>query len=403
MTKDIFDFKNCKSIAIMGGTFDPIHYGHLATANVVRQEFNIQKVIFIPTGTPPHKEKNNISSAEHRYLMTVLATLDNSDFDVSKIEINREGVTYTIDTIEFIRSVVPEDTKIYFITGADAISKVSTWKNSEKLFELCEFIAVTRPNYIISSEVKQSLQKFENKIHFLEVPALAISSSDIRNRVKTERTISYLLPKGVEEYIYKFNLYRENQYLSKYKQIIEILKENLNISRFNHSLEVAEEAISLARKYNVNEEDAFLAGVLHDCAKCFDPDKKIELCKKYNIELDEVMLSQIDLTHSFLGYFVARDDYKITDENILNSIKYHTTGKANMTDLEKIIYIADYIEPTRKPFEHQAKARELAYTNLDEAMYFILESTIHRNLQRNRLIHNLSEVALDFYEKKEIK
>lgn len=396
MEKDISNLKSCQNIAIMGGTFDPIHYGHLVAANVVQQEFNIDKVIFIPTGNPSHKQNVTISSAEHRYTMTVLATLDNPNFSVSKLEIDREGLTYTIDTIEYIKSILP-NVKIYFITGTDAISQISTWKNSERLFELAEFIAVTRPNYLLTDDIKAVLDNF--KIHFIEIPALSISSTDIKKRVKSKKSISYLLPRSVEDYILKFNLYKEKDFFLEYKHIIDKLKQNLNTNRFNHSVEVAKEAIKLAKIYNYNEEQAFLAGILHDCAKCFTSEKKIELCKKYGIELDELFLKQIDLTHSFLGYFIARDEYGISNENILNAIKYHTTGKQNMSTLEKIIYIADYIEPTRAPFEHQAKARELAYKNLDDTMKFILKSTIDFNLSKNRLIHNLSIVALEFYEK----
>ena len=395
------DFKKFTNIGIFGGTFDPIHYGHLSIANTVKVKFNLDKVIFIPNGLPYYK--SGTSTPNHRYIMTLLATLDNPNFSVSKIEIDRDPPIYTIDTIKLIKSIIPDQTKLFFIMGMDSISQITTWKNPQDILKLCDFIVVTRPNYTISAEVKKFLQNFIERIHFLETPALDISSTYIKNCIKSGLPITYLLPKNVEEYILKFNLYNHSYLFEKYKDIIEKLKQNMNSKRFLHSVEVAKEAINLAKKYNSNTEDAFLAGILHDCAKCFSAEKKLDLCKKYSIELDDAILNQIDLSHSFLGYFIARDDYNIKDENILSAIKYHTTGNKNMSVLQKIIYIADYIEPTRPPFDTQAKARELAYKDLDLAMKFILQSVIDFNLSRNRIIHKLSIIALDFYERECIK
>jgi len=211
MRNEIFDCKGCKRIAIMGGTFDPVHYGHLVTAEAVRDKFNIERVLFVPTGNPPHKNNKKVTPSEHRYLMTVLATVTNSYFDVSRIEIDRTGYTYTIDTINELKKFVSEDTIIYFITGADAVHQILAWKDTEKLFNICEFIAVTRPGYNkdeLFREVEGLKSRFESKIHFLEVPSLDISSSDIRNRIKEGNSIKYMLPEEVENYIYKFELYK---------------------------------------------------------------------------------------------------------------------------------------------------------------------------------------------------
>lgn len=211
MESKMSDYKYCKTIAIMGGTFDPIHYGHLVTAEAVRHKFNIERVLFIPTGNPPHKTDKKVNSSEHRYLMTVLATVTNPYFDVSRMEIDRQGYTYTIDTIMELKNIVSEDTMFYFITGADAIHQILTWKEPEKLLGLCEFVAVTRPGYNknkLFNEIENLRNRFESKIHFMEGPSLDISSSDIRNRVQQDFPIKYMLPETVESYIYKFKLYR---------------------------------------------------------------------------------------------------------------------------------------------------------------------------------------------------
>lgn len=199
-----------KRLAIMGGTFDPIHIGHLMTAEEVRHEFDIDQVVFIPTGYPPHKENNRVTHSEHRYLMTVLATVENPHFNVSRIEIDRPGKTYTVDTIKEIKEMYTPDMKIYFITGADAVNEILTWKHAEELMRICEFVAVTRPGYNkkrLKAKLDELRKSFECTVHFLEVPALAISSSDIRRRVEKGRPIQYLVTQSVEKYIHKFKLY----------------------------------------------------------------------------------------------------------------------------------------------------------------------------------------------------
>ena len=201
---------NIKKLAIMGGTFDPIHIGHLMTAEEVRTEFDIDQVIFIPTGQPPHKDAERVTHSEHRYLMTVLATIENPHFNVSRIEIDRPGETYTVDTIEKIIETYGADIRIYFITGADAVHEILTWERVEDLMKICEFVAVTRPGYKrrqLKATVEELKESFECKVHYLEVPALAISSSDIRKRVEKYKPIQYLVTQPVEQYIQKFKLY----------------------------------------------------------------------------------------------------------------------------------------------------------------------------------------------------
>ncbi|HHY97234.1 MAG TPA: nicotinate-nucleotide adenylyltransferase [Firmicutes bacterium] len=198
-------------LGIMGGTFDPIHYGHLVTAEAARVEFDLDVVVFVPSGCPPHKKAYEVSPAEDRYLMTVLATATNPYFRVSRMEIDRPGPSYTVDTVrEFQRRCGPH-VKLFFITGADATLEIVTWKDSDELLQQCSFIAATRPGYQIEKieeEVSRIRQRCPNGIHVLEVPALAISSTDIRRRVREGKPIKYLVPESVESHIFKAGLYR---------------------------------------------------------------------------------------------------------------------------------------------------------------------------------------------------
>lgn len=205
---------NCKlKLGIMGGTFDPIHFGHLVTAEAVRVEFNLDKVIFVPAGNPPHKIKRAVTDKKHRYLMTILATVTNPYFEVSTIEIDREGYTYTIDTIKEFKRIYGEETELYFITGADAILEIFTWKNAEELLKLCNFVAATRPGFekkLIDEKLKRTKEIYGKEIYKVAVPSLAISSTDIRERVSKRKPIKYLLPESVERYIEKCGLYKKD-------------------------------------------------------------------------------------------------------------------------------------------------------------------------------------------------
>lgn len=199
-----------RAIGLMGGTFDPIHYGHLVTAEAARCEFNLDKVIFVPSAHPPHKKSMRITDPQHRFLMTQLAITSNPYFELSREEMDRPGPSYAVDTVKAFQELFGPEVKLYFITGADAILEILTWKNVEQLMESCYFIAATRPGYQLE-ELQDCLRdlpsRYLERIFSLTVPAMAISSTDIRQRVANERSIKYLLPETVEQYVDKNKLY----------------------------------------------------------------------------------------------------------------------------------------------------------------------------------------------------
>ena len=193
-------------IGLMGGTFDPIHYGHMVTAEYARTEFNLDKVIFIPSCNPPHKRLRKVTEEEKRMEMVQLATITYFSFEVSDVEIKRGGWSYTYDTVCYFRELYGDEAQLYFITGADAIMEILTWKNVDELLKSCEFIAATRPGYYL--DIAKTLPRaYWDSIHFMEIPALSISSTAIRSRVFFGKSIKYLLPESVETYIQKNKLY----------------------------------------------------------------------------------------------------------------------------------------------------------------------------------------------------
>ena len=187
-------------IGVMGGTFDPIHHGHLVAASEVAQSFDLDEVVFVPTGMPWQKQK--VTEGEHRYLMTVIATASNPRFTVSRVDIDRDGPTYTIDTLRDLKAARP-DAELFFITGADAIAQILGWRDHDELWQLAHFVAVSRPGHVLSTEGLPS-----EDVSQLEVPALAISSTDCRARVRSGNPVWYLVPDGVVQYIAKHHLYR---------------------------------------------------------------------------------------------------------------------------------------------------------------------------------------------------
>ncbi|WP_394283970.1 nicotinate-nucleotide adenylyltransferase [Corynebacterium sp.] len=193
-------------IGIMGGTFDPIHNGHLVAASEVADRFDLDRVVFVPTGEPWQKADRRVSPAEDRYLMTVIATAANPRFTVSRVDIDRSGPTYTIDTLKDLGEQF-QGAELYFITGADAMASIMSWHDWEKMFDLAHFVGVTRPGYELSE--KMLPDGHGDRVQLIDVPAMAISSTDIRRRAAAGRPVWYLVPDGVVQYIAKNNVYVE--------------------------------------------------------------------------------------------------------------------------------------------------------------------------------------------------
>ena len=189
----------------MGGTFDPIHHGHLVAASEVQAWFDLDEVVFVPTGQPYHKANSSVSPAEHRYLMTVVATASNPRFTVSRVDLDRSGPTYTIDTLSDLAAVHP-DTDLFFITGADALTDILGWRSSVELFALAHFVGCTRPGYSMERSTLDAMPR--ERVTLVEIPALAISSTDCRQRTARGEPVWYLVPDGVVQYISKHRLYQ---------------------------------------------------------------------------------------------------------------------------------------------------------------------------------------------------
>jgi nicotinate-nucleotide adenylyltransferase len=206
--------EQAEKIGIMGGTFDPIHFGHLLPAETALEVFSLNKVLFIPSGQPPHKGDRRVSPSEHRYAMTLLATEDNPRFEVSRVELDRGGLSFTVDTLQTLRESYGCATEFYFITGVDAITEIFLWKSWKSLFDLCHFVVAERPGYDLKEFFRQVrtygddfYSKVGERVHAMPCPLLEISSTDIRRRVAGGSSVRYLVPRAVADYISKTGLY----------------------------------------------------------------------------------------------------------------------------------------------------------------------------------------------------
>jgi nicotinate-nucleotide adenylyltransferase len=383
-------------IGVMGGTFDPIHYGHLAAAEAARARFALSRVLFIPAGQPPHKNGAFLTAANHRYCMTQLAIANDRFFFASRLEIDRQNFSFTVDTLRELRAVYGADTKLYMIIGADTLKEMPTWRDPARVFSLCECVAVTRASYDrLAMECRSNdlVKQYGAKIHLLEMHNLEISSTDIRQKLLAGKSVKFLLPDLVERYIRKHHLYTQYDEWDVY-QLERQIERQLSDKRFRHTIGVCETAVSLADRYETNRQSAYVAALLHDCAKELPSEKQLTLCEQLGVPLDDVMKKQKDLIHSFLGAALAQRDYQISDPEILDAIRFHTTGRANMSLLEKILIVADMTEPNRKPYYLLEEIRAAAFLDIDKAVMAGLKSKIFIAREKKKQVHPLSLEAL---------
>lgn len=337
-------------IGILGGSFDPVHYGHLILADQLIQEAGLDKVVFIPAYVSPFKTDSTQTSAEDRYEMLKLAIADNPQFDASDIEIKKEGPSYTIDTLNALKAQAGPDDEIYFIMGQDTFLEIKKWHRSDELLRNYSFIIGKRPG----ESTKEMFALFKElfavykglKVEFFDIPEMDISSTTLRNKLKLGKSVRYFLPDPVLDYIYEHNLY--GLLIPKLRAFVEA---NVKPTRFEHTKGVVDTARKLAVRYNVDPYKAEVAAWFHDAYR-----------------------SAGNLEHGPLAAEKIQTDFGVTDPDIIAAIKNHTTGHRGMSDLEKVIYVADSLEPGRD-FPGVEDLRKIMYVDLDTIMYELMVHT----------------------------
>ncbi len=382
-------------IGIYGGTFDPPHLGHIAAASSAVSVLGLEKLIMIPAGNPPHKELEEDScSPAARLEMTYLAALDIPGAQVSDIEIKRDGKSYTVDTVLELRRINP-GAEFYILMGTDMFLTIEKWKEYKSLFKIAAIAAFSRASEDetkINEKTAVLREKYGARAVFVPNKAVEASSSEIRAMLPQRQGRAFLSDRVYSQIIRKryygarpdFSWLREKAYAM------------LDEKRIPHVRGCEEEAVSLADRWGADRDEAREAAILHDITKREQLDSHLLLCKKYDIIIDTVEKSDNKLLHSKTGAAAARDLFGVSGK-VYGAILWHTTGRAGMTLLEKIIYIADYIEPTRD-FEGLEELRRLAYSDIDEAMIAGLRMSLKDMHRRGITPHERSVTALRYLE-----
>lgn len=389
-------------IGIYGGTFNPPHVGHIYAARQAARILKLDKLLMVPTGIAPHKQlPADSATPAQRLEMLQLAIEADPELQVSDIEIRRDGPSYTWETVQQLQQMYP-DSQLILLMGTDMFLSFWNWREPEKIAEIAELAVLYRGDANEKQLIQQQKRLSEEKgarVTVIENETVTISSTDLR-RMLIFDCASEFLPKGVEHYIRENGIYGTGKDCKNLSMpeletvVIGLLKPN----RVAHVLGCRDTAVQLARHWGADEEDAARAGILHDITKALDGPLQLTLCRQYGMMLDTFSENNPKTLHALTGSLVAE---RIFGENqrVVDAIYSHTTGKANMNLLEKIIYVADYMEPVRN-FPGVERLRELAFSDLDGALELGLQMTLELLIEQKREISPGTREALADLKKK---
>ena len=389
------------NIGIYGGTFDPPHWGHITAARAAMEQLKLDRLVLIPDRVPPHKAlPEGSASPEQRLEMAALAAAElGKRAEVSDRELRRSGPSYTSDTLAELRREHPEDT-LWLLMGSDMFLSLQTWHAPERIMELARIAPFSREAADESETFAAQQSRLERaygaQIQIVQNPEVwELSSTEVRAALAAGRG-SDLLPPAVYGYVLREHLYGTHKALTGLTpdELRPIAMSYLKPKRMPHVLGTEQEAVRLVRRYGGDETQARIAALLHDCTKKLDMAQQLALCEKYGIMLDELEQKALKLLHSKTGAAIARDVFGVEDA-VYDAILYHTTGKPDMTRLEKIIYLADYIEPTRD-FPGVDELRKTVYEDMDKGLLMGLTMTIQEMEEMGNPVHHLTRDARDY-------
>lgn len=394
-----------KKIGVYGGTFNPPHMGHIKAAQNAAEELRLDHVFFIPAGTPPHKEMPAGSPTDEQRLEMMVRAVDPLPFAmVLDVELRRSGKSYTVDTLEWLCVEYPED-EFYLLMGTDMFLSFDQWHMPERICSLAKLVAFYREKNdlkqerLIYNQAERLSGRFDAQVEIVENDFIEISSSVLRSMLAFSCGQDYI-PQSVYEYIVENRLYSidktkmQNSMDDMRSQVVALMQP----MRAAHVLGCEEEAASLAGRWNVSEKDARAAAILHDITKSLDRDEQLLLCENYDIIIDKFEEESHSLLHAKTGAAIAGAVFG-APRKVCEAIACHTTGKADMTCLDKILYLADYIEPGRKIADLE-KLRVLAYEDLNEAVLLGLNMTVAELKSKGKIVHPRAYEAIDFLAKR---
>ena len=389
-------------IGIYGGTFNPIHNTHIDIAEAAKNQFNLDIVYFLVSGTPPHKSTNESVADLCRLEMVHLAVDGIDGFLIDDREFYRAGKSYSYITMTEYHNEHPDD-ELFFIMGSDSLLNFTTWVKPDVISKYATILVAPRlgDDYdLIEKVINQCTLEFSGDFKLINYEANGLSSSAIRKAISEESETPDYIKESVYEYIVQHNLYSKYIYsMDDVRKLDQEMENELKPSRYIHTLGVAHQAYSLAIKWNYPAFTAMVAGILHDCAKCISDEKRINICEKNNIPISEIEYKYPHLLHGKVGAYYAKEKYGIYDPQILHSISVHTTGCPGMNLLDKIIFVADYIEPGRDKQPRLDILRAMAYTDLDRCVYMILEDTVNYLTESPDMVDPTTIDTFEYYRK----
>ena len=360
-------------IGILGGSFDPVHRGHIAAALSVLDADYVDRLLVIPSGRPGYKTCS--ASAEDRWKMLVAACSCDKRLVPSRLELDREGTTYAVDTLLSVKEEYP-GAKLYYIIGSDTLMTLHHWQRMDEVFRLCSFLVIPREedSETCSREIAR-LSAMGGNFRLLSPSSVRISSSAIRSALAAGGAPAELNP-AVLEYCRCKGLYNCPGKLDHIDEWMDRLFSALKPRRFAHSLSVAAASVTLTLRFGEDPLKAEQAGLLHDCAKCLPLKEMQRIAVQNSLTDDPEVLSSDALLHSIAGACLARQEYGMEDPDVLEAIRFHNTGYPGMSRLAMCVCLADYMEPLRDSFPVLEKVRELSRVSLEKALLLSLESTV---------------------------
>ena len=386
-------------IGIYGGTFNPIHKTHIEIAEAAYKQFNLSKVVFLLSGDPPHKKIKSGVTAFNRLDMLNIAISDIDYFEIDDRELLRSTKSYSYLTIEEYSREYRDD-ELFFIMGSDSLLNFENWVNPDIISDHCTILGAPRSGdniEDINSCINHLNYKFSGKFALIDYAANDVASSSIRDYLKANRSCENI-NSSVLDYILAHDLYNFIYDEADIQRLSANMEKALKKSRFIHTIGVANTAYNLAINYNYPAYNAMVAGLLHDCAKCISDDKRIEECQKHNIEISEVEYKYPHLLHGKVGAIYCKEKYNIFDSSIAHAIAVHTTGCIDMSLLDKIIFVADYIEPGRAKQPRLDLLRKIAYEDLDLCVFMILEDTVNYLNETPDSIDKTTLLTYEYYK-----
>ena len=383
-------------IGLMGGSFNPIHLMHVAAARMAMEEAALDRVLFLPTGNPPHK-REGLAPAKQRLDMVRLALAQETGFFPSDIEMNRSGTVYTVDTLLMLREQLPQ-AEFFYIIGEDTLYDLINWREPERVFQMCRFLVCYRPGTGDSTDAKamrEELKRRGARFAFLRAAVGDMSSTVIRARLAAGKEPEGLHP-AVMEYIRAAGLYGVKESPAGFATHMDRLMNSMSVQRMAHTLCVAYAARHLAALHGEDMEKAAAAGLLHDCAKGMDQTAMQEYVRKHGLNVERAILASGALLHAMVGAHMARHTYGVEDEQVLSAISCHTLGKVPMSRLDMIVYLADKIEPGREEYSGLYELRRLAESDLTAAVLLSLQQTASYVKDRGKTLHPASSQTIDW-------